>query len=941
MFLYICCENNFITYTYKMKNLKNWMLMMVMVFTSVSALSQNKITGVVVDGEFQSGLPGAAIIVKGTLNGASSDMDGKFELNVSEDKGEVVISFIGYQSKTVAFKVGADKKVDLGTVVLAADQNMLDDIVIMGVADVAKDRKTPVAVSTIKAAEIQEKLGSQEFPEILNTTPSVYASQGGGGFGDSKMNIRGFDQKNIAVLVNGMPVNDMEGGSVYWSNWAGAQDVASAVQVQRGLGSSKIAISSVGGTMNILTKTSDMKEGGSLSAGVGNNDYFKGSASYSTGILDSGLSASLLMSYTRGNGYVEGTDFESVAYFLGLGYRSKDSRHNVQFTFTGANQWHNQRSTNPTIADYLKYSEDGKPNRKYNPDYGMYQGEGYSWARNYYNKPVASLNWDYKINDIFTLNTVAYGSWGRGGGNGALGKINGKDQRHEMFKDQNGHIRFDDIAAWNSGKHVADFGADKKMINGAYYSDKNNGFVRRASINSHDWYGTVMNLNAKVNENWNFDIGVDARTYVGYHFQVLDDLLGAPGYVDTSHKTAGSRVVNQTYTSKAPANPWVDWGDRQKVAYDNDGNVKWLGGFGQVEYSKNDLTVFVQGSISNQWFRRIDYMTYDRNSPEGAEKYKTSWKSLSGGSIKGGLNYNINENHNVFVNSGYFSRQPFMNNGVYINNSNDINPNLKNEKIFGLELGYGLRLDNFRANVNLYRTSWKDRIQRIFERDVFGVGSNGTQTPGYANLYGIEQIHMGLEMDFIYNPIDRLDITGSLSWGDWNYKGNVSADFLDEGTNAPIIDPNTNKPMQKTLYLDGVKVGDAPQFILNLGAAYEVLPGLKVDGNFRYNDKFYAAINPNDFGKTDHKGSISLPSFNLFDAGLSYKMHVGKEKKNSVTMRANVNNVFDTTYISYSRTNIHGGDSKANNVNWKGVDTANEVYFGNGRTWNFTLRYNF
>ncbi len=916
------------------------MLMMVMILTSVSALSQNKITGLVIDGEFQSGLPGATVVVKGTQNGTSTDMDGNFELNVSSEKGEVIFSFIGYQSKTVSYKIGADNKANLGTIVLAADENMLDDIVIMGVADVAKDRKTPVAVSTIKAAAIQEKLGSQEFPEILNTTPSVYASQAGGGFGDSKLNIRGFDQKNIAVMVNGMPVNDMEGGSVYWSNWAGAQDIASAVQVQRGLGSSKIAISSVGGTMNIITKTSDMKEGGSLSAGVGNNDYFKGSASYNTGILENGLSASLLMSYTRGNGYVEGTDFESVAYFLGLGYRSKNTKHNIQFTFTGANQWHNQSSTNPTIADYLKYSDNNKPNRRYNADYGMYEGKGFSWARNFYNKPIGSVNWDFRINEIFTLNTVAYGSWGRGGGNGSIGNINGRGQRDGLFKDANGHIRFDDIAAWNSGKHVGDFGKDKAMEDGEYYSTAKNGLVRRTSINSHDWYGTVMNLNAKVNENWNFDIGVDARTYVGYHFQVLDNLLGAPGYIDVANKNVGSRLLTDTYTSKAPANPWVDWSERQKVAYDNDGNVKWLGGFGQVEYSKDALTVFVQGSISNQWFRRIDYMGYDRRTEKGASDYKTSWKSLAGGSVKGGLNYNIDEHHNVFVNSGYFSRQPFMNNGVYINNSNTENPNLKNEKIFGLELGYGLRLEKFRGNVNLYRTSWKDRIQRIFERDVFGVGKDGVQTPGYANLYGIEQVHMGLEVDFIYNPIDRLDITGSLSWGDWQYKGNVSADFLNEQTNDPILGEN-GQPMQKTLFLDGAKVGDAPQFILNLGAAYEIVEGLKVDGNFRYNDKFYAAINPTDFGSENNRGSISLPSFNLFDAGLSYKMKVGKEKQNSVSMRVNVNNVFDTTYISYSRTNIHSEDTKANKTSWKGVDTANEVYFGNGRTWNVSLRYNF
>lgn len=135
----------------------------------------------------------------------------------------------------------------------------LEGVVVTGIRDVARDRQTPVAVSTIKATEIQEKLGSQEFPEILKSTPSVYTTKQGGGFGDSRINIRGFDQRNTAVMINGMPINDMENGWVYWSNWAGLSDVTSAMQVQRGLGSSKLAISSVGGTINVITKSAGQK----------------------------------------------------------------------------------------------------------------------------------------------------------------------------------------------------------------------------------------------------------------------------------------------------------------------------------------------------------------------------------------------------------------------------------------------------------------------------------------------------------------------------------------------------------------------------------------------------------------------------------------------------------------------------------------------------------
>ncbi len=136
----------------------------------------------------------------------------------------------------------------------------IDEVVITGVVDIAKDRKTPVAVSSVKSAQIIERLGNLELPEILNTTPSVYATKSGGGFGDGGITMRGFESRNIAVLVNGMPVNDMESGTVYFSNWTGLSDVTSTIQVQRGLGSSKLAIASVGGTMNFITRSADMKK---------------------------------------------------------------------------------------------------------------------------------------------------------------------------------------------------------------------------------------------------------------------------------------------------------------------------------------------------------------------------------------------------------------------------------------------------------------------------------------------------------------------------------------------------------------------------------------------------------------------------------------------------------------------------------------------------------
>ena len=74
---------------------------------------------------------------------------------------------------------------------------------------------------------------------VLKSTPSIYVTKTGGGFGDSRVALRGFDTDNIGVLINGVPVNGMENGKVYWSNWSGLSDVTKYMQVQRGLGASK------------------------------------------------------------------------------------------------------------------------------------------------------------------------------------------------------------------------------------------------------------------------------------------------------------------------------------------------------------------------------------------------------------------------------------------------------------------------------------------------------------------------------------------------------------------------------------------------------------------------------------------------------------------------------------------------------------------------------
>ncbi len=933
-------------------------LLFALFLVGISATSQTIIQGRVIDQTTKEAIPFASVYIENTTIGTATGFDGDFSFSTSLSGNQnIVVQSIGYT--TLIYTKNLEGPVlNLGEIAMASESVGLEGVTIVGVADIAKDRQTPVAVSTIKASEIQQKLGSQELPELLNNTPSVYATKQGGGFGDARINIRGFSQENIAVMINGVPVNDMENSSVYWSNWSGLADVTTAMQVQRGLGSSKLAISSVGGTINILTKTTDVDEGGRVGMTVGNDGYSKIMYSYSTGKMPNKMAASFLFSRTSGSGYVRGTDFEGYNYFVGVGYEP-NVRNNFQFVLTGAPQMHNQRTASfynmATLDDYLKYG------KKYNYNFGLLHGEEFNWRKNFYHKPVTSVNWDFNITEKSRLSTVLYASFGRGGGTGDLGRIGGKYASDRDLRDVSGQVQFDNISLSNSGENVTfsddfSYGNEVDPVTGTYIvndadiqssnpnepdylanAHRRNGLVRRASMNSHNWVGIVSNFNTQLVDNLTLDVGIDLRKYKGFHYRRLDNLLGADGYRDNNNVNNPMNVVSDTYDISIGSifNVFGNIDKEVKVDYYNIGKVKWYGAFSQLEYSKNKISMFVQGAVSSQNYQRVDYFRY------APENQTSDQVSVLGGNIKGGLNYNIDEKSNVFFNTGTYSKQPGFD-AVFLNNTNDINPDIVNEKVFGLEFGYGFRSKNrdFTANVNYYYTTWKNRY--LSQSTYFPI-NDSTEIEGFARIQGVTEIHKGVEVDLNYKASEEVTFYGMISLGDWFYSGNAS---------GPAFDENQEKIGDITVYLDGVKVGNSAQTSARLGLKYEPIDQLYFDANWRYVDRLYARLFLDDFQDPNHKGSLELPSYNLLDAGISYRLLLGEEKTQNILFRLNVNNVMNTEYISESATNyqtkgkedfsdLFAYDDYVRNQTYNDIDKRNKVFFGFGRTWNFGMTFRF
>ncbi|MDB4241827.1 TonB-dependent receptor [Polaribacter sp.] len=847
-----------------MKNFKN-LLFVALMLVSTTVLGQTKISGTVVDESNQS-LPGASVLEKGTMNGTETDFDGKFSLNTTSNSGVLVVSFIGYKTVEMSF---SSTKSNLGAIQLEEGGSTLDEIIITSTS-FAIDRKTPVAVSTIKAADIERKLGTQEFPEVLKSTPGVYATKSGGGFGDGRINLRGFNSENVAVMINGVPVNDMENGRVYWSNWAGLSDVTSAMQVQRGLGAAKVAVPSIGGTINILSKTSDVNKGGNVVASTGNNGYQKYGFTLSTGLMENGLAATVSFAKISGEGYIEGTQFEGSNYFVNFS-KEINENHKISFTSFGAPQRHGQRQNMSTVSTY----RNAEAGNQFNPDWGYKDGQVTHIEDNFYHKSQTSLNHYWTINDNTSLSTAAYVSYGTGGGGGTAGtnrdlfgvRLGGADQPVDL----------DNIVEIN-------------RANGALGSEA----ILRASRNDHEWYGLLSTFKTNLTDELTFIGGLDVRTYTGKHFREVTDLLGGDYYFDNEN-------VNNP-------NAALVVGD--KMGYNNDGEVGWLGFFGQLEYGTENFDAFVSSSLQKTSYQRIEYFLYDLSTEAGKDLATSEKIKLDGYSIKGGANYRLDDVQNVFANIGYFERPAAFNAVFNGYNNTKINRDAENEKVFSLELGYGVRAEKFAANVNVYRTQWNDRT---FTRSVRATEPGAEDYT--ANLLGVNALHQGVEFDFTYKPSNNLNFSGMVSLGDWKWDNNLE--------DVPVFNENQEEVTTLSLPIKGLKVSNAAQTTAALGMLYKFWDRTSITVDYNYFANLYARIDVLNYANATETptDSYKVPSYGTVDASLRHSFNFGTF---DTTLTARINNLLDTEYIADA------------------IDASDPlVFFGFGRTFSLSAKIKF
>jgi carboxypeptidase-like protein/TonB-dependent receptor-like protein len=916
-----------------MASLTRTILIVLLSLYSLCFYGKGTVEGVVSDAVTGETLIGVNVIYA-PGKGVVTDFNGRYTIDLENGLYKITVSYVGYISQTKGVKIDNNHHVlnlELKTVTLG-------EVEVIG--DLARSRETPVAFSTISPIQLDEQLASQEIPMILNSTPGVYATQQGGGDGDARINIRGFSQRNVAVMIDGLPVNDMENGWVYWSNWFGLDAVTQTIQVQRGLGSSKLALPSVGGTMNIITAGISQKRKIKIKQEVGDNGYMRSSVGYTSGQLKGGWGVTAAGSYKRGNGWVDRAFTEGWFYYLKVD--KKVGKHIFSFTTMGAPQEHGQRKYKKPIATYdsvyaeklgvtespdnyfASYIDPLKMVNKgisYNSDWGSYttiDGDNITLndKKNYYYKPLYTLRHFWSASDKFYLSNILYLSLGTGGGT----SLKKTATRSRITED--GQI---DLQAYYD-QNIDNFDP-------SYPNESKSYQFLRSNMNNHKWIGFLSTFNYTINDEITLSGGVDLRRYTGIHYEEVYDLLG------------GTYIQDPGGNSNRDAYSQLRKGDR--VNYHYDANVEWIGIFAQLEYKKGNFSTFLNLTGATTGYRKIDYFlprvlnvndttlkisyndtlvydgqTYTRDS-HGLKWQQSDWMWIPGFTVKGGVNYNVSERSNVFVNLGYMSKAPAFQN-VYERSKVSLLHNIRNEYIKALELGYSYQSRVFSFNANSYYTQWENKP--------------GKQVPvpieegqiGYFNIQGMDALHMGVEIDYAVNILRNLKLDGIISLGDWRWTSADSVKIYDD-----------NNQLRDSIFFNakGVHVGDAAQTQIGLGLRYEPIKHLYIGGRATYFDRYFADfnplfLNPEDFpGSFDEDGdpidSWETPSYMLVSFNAGYRLYY---KKIRFDLRGSILNAFDELYVSDAMNN----DTYSSKV-LEGNAMSAGVFMGLGRRFNVSL----
>jgi len=818
---------------------KFYFLISLLFFSSIIFSQSVKISGSVQDE--QSGEEIAGVEVRALGQSAYTNSEGAFELSLNFKGPEVTLVFSKFGFDAFEMKVEPENKkiIDLGQILLKSTSGVTAD-----------DQEDLIPVITLSENELEDE-GDENISSLLSASRDVFSSTAAYVFSAGRFRIRGYDSENTLIYMNGVPVNDMESGRVYWSLWGGLNDVLRNRTSTIGLGQSSFTLGGIGGSSGFDTRASRQRKQVRFSYSLANRSYRnRAMLTYSTGMLSNGWAFSFSGSRRWAQeGYIPGTFYDAYAYFLSAD-KKLGKNHMLNFTAFGAPI---QRGKSGAGTQEM-YDLAGT--NYYNPNWGYQNGEKRNARVAHTHQPMLILRHDWNLSSNTNITSAVSYQFGENGST-ALDWYNANDPRPDYYRRLPSYIENEqstavaDLLASNEDKRQLNWTAMYEANRNSYDEIENANGVEGNTVSGKRAHYMIedrrydtkrFNFNSNfetfLDDNLSLSGGLSYESQTIHYYKIAEDLLGAEFYVDRDKFAEFDSVSTSSFVQNNVDIPNRIVREGDEFGYDYENNIRKMGAWAQANasFSKVDAFLGFRGEQINFW-RHGNVRNGKFPDDSGGDSEKSKFTDVTG---KGGLSYKIDGRNYLLANALFQQRAPFMRASfVSTRTRNQLVRNLKQEKILSFEGGYRLNAPNLKARVIGYYTTFSDRLyNRSFYLDNAIIDADGSSSGGFVNyiMQGIDTKHMGVEVSAEVNLTSSFSVNGTAALGQYIYtsRPNVSV----------FIDNVAEELSSRTVYIKNFRIPGTPQNAYTIGLRYNSPKYWFATLNFNYFDNTWIDFYP-------------------------------------------------------------------------------------------------
>ena len=799
---------------------------------------------------------------------------------------------------------------------------------------------------TFTESQLGEDDDMSQNVTIVNSNSNIYANEVGYLWSPVRFRYRAFNQKYNDVYINGALMNDAESGQFRYSQVGGLNNQTRSGEYSLPFEANNFSMPSMGGANNYNFRPSAMPIGNKAALSVANRNYtLRGMYSYSSGLNDKGWAVAAALTYRWADrGYVEGTFYNSLSYFLGI--EKVTGNHSISFV-----TWGNptERASQGASTDEMYWIAN---DRYYNPYWGYQNGKKRNSRVINDFAPTALLTWDWKINDDMKLTTSLTGKYSMYKST-KLNYNNSDNPQPDYWKvlpssyfnvwneDDNSYRTESAWDAWNNAYNWLSLSKVNRQIDfdrlyAANVSASQQGadamYYIQAKHNNQLDFKLSSTLDMKLDDRQKLVMGMNLGTTKGMHYQTMDDMLGATQFHNINYYALGKYDINSEQVQYDLNNPNAKVGDGDRFGYDYNILVDRADFWTTYSATLSRMHAFVSARVGGTQMQRDGKMRNGLAKDNSYGKSGTARFLDGGGKI--GLSFNLGMGNIIQLGAGYELRTPtaytaFASPEI----NNDFVANLKNEKVLSAELGYSLNTSWVRANVNAYYSRIKDATEwQCFYFD-------DANSFSYVSLTGVEKEYYGVEygLKFKITSAFSIQAVGTVSEAKYANDANVRYMLSTSGDYGDDI-----------CHLKGVREASTPLLAQSLTLSYSN-KGWFIDLTGNYYDHIYLSPSVyyryDEICEHDNDGNAIVPDQLEGNGGFMLDASIGKLirlKKGQLSINLTLTNILNNRDIctggyEQSRDNL---TSSGNSRGYVFSMNPKKFYaYGTNGMLNFTYRF--